>query len=193
MDPSMAMTSPIHNLLDGEEMQTPAKPSHEYGLFKQQTGLPPGSITGLLQQQSGISDAGPFQSQPIFSSSGLGEPSMLVDNTMFDPNPSWNTGLNEGSMMFDMFDPSPSQNFVDPSTITQEPVAPFKVWPGMHQQAAAAKAEQQRPMLLSQQRQRTAAAAETVGAAVSAAADDRREHRVSNHPHPRQGPRGEQK
>lgn len=41
------ITSPATNLLDGEDLQTPAKPSHEYGRFKQQTGLPSGSIAGI--------------------------------------------------------------------------------------------------------------------------------------------------
>src|SRR6202000_3456847 len=44
-----AMTSPTNTIvpLDFDDQQPPVKPSHEYGRFKQQTGLPTGSYASL--------------------------------------------------------------------------------------------------------------------------------------------------
>lgn len=155
-----AITSPANTALDGEDLQTPAKPSHEYERFKQQTGLPSGSISGLNQPYS--------SAYPMFSSTGLDEMSMMGDSIM---DGGWNTGLSMGSdvnmtmdvpmsqngYFFPSNDASQSDDFVDPSAITQEEVRNVRVWPGMHQQQAAmaraqAQAQQQRQQQLQQQK-----------------------------------------
>jgi hypothetical protein len=148
------ITSPTTTVLDGEDFQTPAKPSHEYERFKQQTGLPSGSIAGINPSyNAGYS---------MFSSTGLDEMSLMGDSSMMG---GWNSGI---GMDVDMtmsqpayFFPSndASDDFVDPSAITQEEVQNVRVWPGMHQQQAAlakaqAQAQQQRQQQLQQQRQR---------------------------------------
>lgn len=156
--------SPSTTVLD-EDLQTPAKPSHEYDRFKQQTGLPSGSIAGLGQSfGSGYS---------MFSSTGLDEMSLMGDSTMMDAG--WSTGLGMGSdvgLNMDMLsqpayfypsanDASQSDDFVDPSAITQEEVPNIRVWPGMHQQQAQqaalakaqAQAQQQRQQQITQQKQ----------------------------------------
>jgi hypothetical protein len=157
------ITSPTNTVLDGEDLQTPAKPSHEYDRFKQQTGLPSGSIAGLNQSfNSGYS---------MFSSTGLDEVSLMGgDSSMMDAG--WNSGLGMGSdvnmnldlslsqpaYFFPGTDASQSDGFVDPSAITQEETPNVRVWPGMHQQQAAlakaqAQAQQQRQQQLAQQQQ----------------------------------------
>ncbi|KAF2466441.1 uncharacterized protein BDR25DRAFT_317815 [Lindgomyces ingoldianus] len=160
------ITSPTNTALDGEDLQTPAKPSHEYDRFKQQTGLPSGSIAGLSQPFNG--------GYSMFSSTGLDEVSLMGDSSMLDAG--WNSGLGMGSdvnMNLDLSlsqpayfypnDASQSQPdaFVDPSAITQEEVTNVRVWPGMHQQQAAlakaqAQAQQQRQQQLAQQQQKQA-------------------------------------
>jgi bZIP-type transcription factor MBZ1 len=153
------ITSPTNTALDGEDLQVPAKPSHEYERFKQQTGLPSGSITGINPSyNSGF---------PMFSSTGLDEMGLIGDSSMLGSG--WNSGvpmdmdmpMSQSSYM-SFNDASQSDDFVDPSAITQEEVQNVRVWPGMHQQQAAlakaqAQAQQQRQQQLSQQRQAQAA------------------------------------
>lgn len=162
------IASPTNTVLDGEDLQTPAKPSHEYERFKQQTGLPSGSIAGINQSfNAGF---------PMFSSTGLDEMSLMGDSTMMESG--WNSGLSglpmgsDMNMNMDMSlsqpayffpnDASQSDDFVDPSAISQEEVAPVRVWPGMHQQQAAlakaqAQAQQQRQQQMAQQQQKQVA------------------------------------
>jgi hypothetical protein len=134
------ITSPTSTNID-DDFQTPAKPSHEYERFKQQTGLPSGSIAGLGAGYNGY----------MFSSTGLDEMAMMGDSSMTDSS-YWNTGLpiesniNMGGMDFQqpafLFNDNAQDEFVDPTTI--EEVPQVKVWPGMHQQQAAlAKAQAQ--------------------------------------------------
>ncbi|KAF2642002.1 hypothetical protein P280DRAFT_468480, partial [Massarina eburnea CBS 473.64] len=152
------ITSPATTLLDGEDLQTPAKPSHEYERFKQQTGLPSGSISGIgASYNSGYS---------MYSSTGIDEMSLMGESSMMG---GWTSGM---GMDVDMIPQQPayfypnneasqSSDYVDPSTISQEEVQNVRVWPGMHQQQAAmaraqAQAQQQRQQQLVQQRQQQA-------------------------------------
>ncbi|KAF1914616.1 hypothetical protein BDU57DRAFT_519711 [Ampelomyces quisqualis] len=135
------MTSPTSTNID-DDLQTPAKPSHEYERFKQQTGLPSGSIAGLNAAYS----AG-FG----FSSTGIDEMSIMGDASMMDAG-CWNTGLSMDSNLalggMDFQQPhymshndNAQDDFVDPASIEDAPQV--RVWPGMHQQAALAKAQAQ--------------------------------------------------
>jgi len=158
------MHSPTTTALD-EDLQTPAKPSHEYDRFKQQTGLPSGSIAGLAQ---------PFNPAfSMFSSTGLDEMSLMGgDSAMMDAG--WNSGIameSDMGLSMEMLsqpayfypssnDASQPDDFVDPSAITQEEVPNIRVWPGMHQQQAQqalakaqAQAQQQRQQQITQQQQ----------------------------------------
>lgn len=149
------ITSPTSTAID-EDLQTPAKPSHEYERFKQQTGLPSGSIAGL--------SAGYNSGFPMFSSTGLDEIALMHGGSM---DGGWNTGMPMDSslnMGMDyqqsnyLFNDASHDDFVDPSAITQEEVPNVRVWPGMHQQQAAlakAQAQQQRQaqQQLAQQKQ----------------------------------------
>ncbi|KAH7080923.1 hypothetical protein FB567DRAFT_595253 [Paraphoma chrysanthemicola] len=148
---SSAITSPTSTNID-DDLQTPAKPSHEYERFKQQTGLPSGSIAGL--------NAG-FNSGFGFSSSGIDEMGLMGDASMMDGS-FYNTGLpvdsniNMGGMDFQsssyLYNDNSQDDFVDPSSI--EEVPRVRVWPGMHQQAALAQQQQQqRAQQMAQQRQ----------------------------------------
>lgn len=154
------ITSPTNTNID-DELQTPAKPSHEYERFKQQTGLPSGSLAGLnAAYNSGFG----------FSSSGIDEMALMGDSSMMDGG-FYNTGLpldsnvNMGGMDFQqnsfMFNDQSQDDFVDPSSIEEAPQV--RVWPGMHQQAALAKAQaqaqqQQRQQQIALQKQQAAQA-----------------------------------
>lgn len=156
------LPSPSNTVLDGDDLQTPAKPSHEYERFKQQTGLPTGSIAGInpTSYSSGYS---------MFSSTGIDEMSLMGDSSMVG---GWNSGISmdmdmsmsQPAFFYPSNEASQSSDFVDPSTITQEQVQNVRVWPGMHQQQAQqaamakaqAQAQQQRAQQLAQQRQQQA-------------------------------------
>ena len=103
----------------------------------------------------------------MFSSTGLDEMAMMGGDSMMDG--AWNTGLpmdvgmnmgvdyRQNSFAFN----DASDDYVDPSAITQEEVANVRVWPGMHQQQAAmakaqAQAQQQRAQQLAHQKQQQA-------------------------------------
>ncbi|KAH6644696.1 hypothetical protein C7974DRAFT_26426 [Boeremia exigua] len=128
------IASPTSTTID-EDLQEAAKPSHEYERFKQQTGIPTGSIAGL--------NAGFNTGYPIFSSSGL---DMMGGDSMMD---GWNgagmdinMGLDYAQNTYMPFS-TEQDDFVDPSAIQQEEVPAVRLYPGMHQQQAAlAKAQQ---------------------------------------------------
>jgi len=154
-----AMTSPTSTIVPldiSDDHQTPVAPSHEYARFKQQTGIPTGSMASLRA----LSDS----SSQNFAYSNTG-----LDNfDMFDSVGSM-TGIDEvdfGSssalpaFFYPPGDGSRGDDFVDPSAITQQEEAQANVrfYPGMHQQQAAlakaqAQAQQQRQQQLIQQQQ----------------------------------------
>ena len=140
-----------------EDPQKPAKPSHEYNLYKQQTGIPLKSVPGL---ESSRTDT---QSSNFFTS-GFDESSFMPDSSYDGLGSMSGLGLSNDVNMDIDFTPSSclpafffpptaessqSPNFVNPSTLgdQSETHAHVRVWPGMHQQqahqAALAKAREQ--------------------------------------------------
>jgi hypothetical protein len=140
------IASPTSTSID-EELQEAAKPSHEYERFKQQTGIPSGSIAGL--------NSGFNSSYPVFSSSGLdmmGNDSVM-DGYLSGMGMDMNMGMEYSQNNYMQFN-NDQDDFVDPSAIQQEEVPAVRLYPGMHQQQAAlAKAQQQAQQAAQQQRQ----------------------------------------
>ncbi|KAK0705456.1 hypothetical protein B0H67DRAFT_466629, partial [Lasiosphaeris hirsuta] len=138
-------------------------PSHQYDLYKQQTGMVPGALASTLAVNQNNSL---IQSYSDFGTDYLG---MGNTDDVFD----FNTAPSQGSMStpememeFDspsgdagfFFDSTVNPNSIggqEPSSLHSPPVVATqtssvgRLWPGMHQQAAMAKAQQQQ-----QQRQR---------------------------------------
>lgn len=141
------IASPTSTTID-EELQEAAKPSHEYERFKQQTGIPTGSIAGL---NNGFNSG-----YPVFSSSGL---DMMGNDSMMEGWSSgvgmdMNMGMDYAPNSYMSFNNNDQDDFVDPSAIQQEEVPAVRLYPGMHQQQAAlAKAQQQAQQAAQQQRQ----------------------------------------
>ncbi|KAH6724382.1 putative cyclic AMP-responsive element-binding protein 3-like protein 3 [Leptodontidium sp. MPI-SDFR-AT-0119] len=137
-------------------------PSHNYGMYKQQTGIPQGAVASTLainqMNQFGFSDG---------YLSGFNPSDEFVD---FGTAPN-QTGFADMDMEFDspkpepaFFYPEASPEFINPqSTISTPAVLPTqtsnvgRLWPGMHQQQAAlakAQAQQkQQQQIIQQQRQ----------------------------------------
>ena len=155
------MTSPTSTIVPldvSDDHQTPVAPSHEYARFKQQTGIPSGSMASLraLSESTNPAFGG-------FSNSGLD------DVGMFESMGSM-TGLEEmefgapASLPAFFYPPgdasSQADDFVDPTAVIkhEEAQANIRFYPGMHQQAALAKAQaqaqQQRQQQLIQQQQK---------------------------------------
>ncbi|KAA8572290.1 hypothetical protein EYC84_002916 [Monilinia fructicola] len=147
-------------------------PSHQYDLYRQQTGLPQGAIANTLavNENNGHINRYNFQDSSYFSAMSPNEE--FVD---FGTAPS-RTPFNPSDVEMDQ-DPAffyPEQNFVDPSNIGSQPlpvgnVLPTqtsnvgRLWPGMHQQQAAlakaqAQQKQQQAIIAQQQRQSAMAA-----------------------------------
>ncbi|KAF2143464.1 uncharacterized protein K452DRAFT_297197 [Aplosporella prunicola CBS 121167] len=158
------MSSPTNTMLpldQSEDHQTPAKPSHEYDLFKQQTGLPSGSVPGLGMPGVNQSVYNGHHQQ-MFSNSGLGFDEYSMGMGSMDVEMSSNNGL---PAFFFSPSESHSDDYVDPSAIShEEPQQAVRFFPGMHQQQAAlaakaqAQAQQQRQQQIIQQQQRERAA-----------------------------------
>jgi len=156
-----SMTSPTNSLLpldQSEDHQTPVQPSHEYDRWKQQTGIPMGSIASLTSLRESSSGS---QAQMGSFNSGLDEYSL----SGFDMGSGMDMDIAPASALPAFFYPPgdrPSQvdNFIDPSAIAapEEPQNPVRFYPGMHQQAALAKAQaqaqQQRQQQMLQQQQK---------------------------------------
>ncbi|CAD6440165.1 5526c1c8-0158-4ec6-b9cb-0c230db92b47 [Sclerotinia trifoliorum] len=146
-------------------------PSHQYDLYRQQTGIPQGAIANTLavNENNGHINRYNFQDTSYFSAMSPSEE--FVD---FGSAPS-RTPFHPSDVEMDQ-DPAffyPEQNFVDPTNIGPQnlPVGNVlppqsshvgRLWPGMHQQQAAlakAQAQQkQQQAIIAQQRQNAMAA-----------------------------------
>lgn len=127
------------------------RPSHQYELYKQQTGIVPGALASTLaiSQNSQV---------PGYNGVGLDYMGLSPNEEIFD----FNTAPSQGSMgasEMDMeFDPSTTEQFffdntVNPNALGDQAspngasnamMTPGRLWPGMHSQAALAKAQSQR-------------------------------------------------
>jgi hypothetical protein len=127
-----------------EERQQFNGPSHDYGQFKQQVGLPVGSVANMPQMSydgfnSGIGDMD-FNGGFGYNSGLDLDADMTMDFNSTQPMP---------AMFFPTANDGPSTNFVNPNSVGghEEPHSNVgRLWPGMHsqqaQQAAMAKAAQ---------------------------------------------------
>jgi len=145
---SSAISSPTNTILPldtHDDHQSPMKPSHEYERFKQQTGLPTGSMASLhAMNQAGY--------PPMFSGYGTG-----LDDMDFKFNNMDNMTGMQPAFFFPSAEQSNMDDFIDPSAI-EEPRQNVRVYPGMHQQQAAmakaqVHAQHQREQQMMQQQQ----------------------------------------
>jgi hypothetical protein len=170
----VASTPTANNAMLTSSEQTLSGPSHNYDMYKQQTGIPSGAIGATLAMNqnrntvyggynymSGLSpveDFNDFNGVPSQSFSGL-DMDIEYDSPSTEPA---------------FFYPEQSMSgFVDPSNIQDSRAMPAaavlptqtsnvgRLWPGMHQQQAAiAKAQQQQKQqqqIIQQQRQQNMA------------------------------------
>ncbi|KAM0179433.1 hypothetical protein ACHAPC_008023 [Botrytis cinerea] len=166
---SSAVSTPA--TLPSSNQPTLSGPSHQYDLYRQQTGIPQGAIANTLavNENNGHINRYNFQDPSYFSAMSPSEE--FVD---FGTAPS-RTPFHPSDVEMEQ-DPAffyPEQNFVDPSNIGSQslPVGNVlptqsshvgRLWPGMHQQQAAlakAQAQQkQQQAIIAQQRQNAMAA-----------------------------------
>lgn len=141
-------------------------PSHQYDLYKQQTGIVPGALANTLQVNQNNSQITGYQQFDIdayfanmnnegydFNTSPAGPSDMEMDfepaaGDFYGGEPTVNPNAIGGQETHGL--PSP------PAMATQNNMG--RVWPGMHQQAAMAKAQaqqrQQQQIIAAQQQQR---------------------------------------
>ena len=142
-------------------------PSHQYDLYKQQTGIVPGALASTLAVNS------TSQVQGYNSFNAMEYLGMSGSDDVFDFNSTPSQGhMTSPDLDLDFESPN-ADNFFFESTVNpnsiggQEPhglPSPLqtqtsnvgRIWPGMHQQAALAKAQaQQRQQQMMQQRQQS--------------------------------------
>ncbi|KAM4060640.1 bZIP transcription factor [Hirsutella rhossiliensis] len=146
--------------------QTLSGPSHNYDMYRQQTGFVPGAIANTMAvnqtNNTGYQDFGSLEYMS----------NLTPENDMFD----FNTSPAQSNMEIDFESPAESHqlfNTVNPSNIEQDapskrsPPVPStsgsvgRLWPGAHSQAALAKAQaQQRQQHTIQQQQAQRAGAQ---------------------------------
>ncbi|KAK3670965.1 hypothetical protein LTR78_009081 [Recurvomyces mirabilis] len=153
--PVTASASHQHDLLspydDMEERHQYGGPSHDYNQYKQQVGLPVGSVVNMPMSQPQMFDS--FNSGIDTSMDGFYSGIDLDADLSMDFN-------NPQSSMPAMFFPDsttngPSDNFVNPNAIQEESAGSVgRLWPGMHsQQARTAAMQKQQQTHAMQQRQ----------------------------------------
>ncbi|KID88620.1 ribonuclease Z [Metarhizium guizhouense ARSEF 977] len=137
--------------------QTLSGPSHNYDMYRQQTGFVPGALTNTMAvnqtNNTGYQDFGSLDYLSSFS----------PENDVFD----FNASPSQATMEMEFESPADSQFFptVNPSSIEHDTSALSqtssvgRLWPGAHSQAALAKAQaqqrqQQQQQQLIQQTQR---------------------------------------
>lgn len=147
-------------------------PSHNYGMYRQQTGIPQGAVASTIavnqqmgQYQFGENYLSGFGSNDDFvdfgtapSRNGSFDPSVDMDFESPKPEPAF-------------FYPEQSPEFVNPSAMGVAPTAVLptqsgnvgRLWPGMHQQQAAlakAQAQQKQQQAIIQQQRANAMGAQ---------------------------------
>ncbi|KAJ2893227.1 bZIP transcription factor [Zalerion maritima] len=140
-------------------------PSHQYDLYKQQTGLVPGAVANTLAvNQANNQISGNWDM-------GFGSGSSPDESFDFNTVPSQGGSMGTPDMDVDFGSPGTDSFLFPESTINpnaiggqESPVLPSqtsnvgRLWPGMHQQAAVAKAQaqqrQQQQIIQQQQQQR---------------------------------------
>lgn len=119
-------------------------PSHQYELYKQQTGIVPGALASTLAINQN-------NNMPGYNPVDLNYMGLSPNEDIFDFNtaPSGSLGASEIDMDFD---PTTTDQFFYDSTVNPTALAEDspqassvgRLWPGMHSQAAMAKAQAQR-------------------------------------------------
>ena len=157
-------------ILPSSSQPTLSGPSHNYELYRQTTGIPPGSVANTHAVNQSMSQYG-FTDSYL---AGLSPDDEFVDfgtaprQTPFNPadlDMEFGSPSNEPAFFY----PEQSSEFIDPSTLGGSHGLPTtqaaptqsgnvgRLWPGMHQQQAAmakAQAQQkQQQALITQQRQ----------------------------------------
>ncbi|KAF7547930.1 hypothetical protein G7Z17_g7387 [Cylindrodendrum hubeiense] len=155
-------TSPVPVAVNAPAVSTSQSmsgPSHNYDMYRQQTGFVPGAIANTMAvnqtNNTGYQDFGSLDYLSTFS----------PENEGFD----FNTSPSQNAMDMDFESPAESQQFytVNPSNIEESslpspPVLPTqtnnvgRLWPGAHSQAALAKAQaqqRQQQQIIQQQQQ----------------------------------------
>lgn len=142
--------------------QTMSGPSHNYDLYRQQTGIPQGAIANTLAINMNNSHINQYAFTDNYLS-GLSPSDEFVDFGKTDMEFDSPTG--EPAFFYPE---QPANEFIDPSAMTSASSAPQitpdqstsnvgRLWPGMHQQQAAiakAQAQQkQQQQIIQQQRQ----------------------------------------
>lgn len=154
------MTSPTSTAipLDADD-QTPVAPAHDYGRFKQQTGLPTGSIASLRALNEDQHVFANFNSG-IDESAFFGSFDGMGSQNGFSMNSQEMSGMDASLPAFFYANESQNDDFVDPTAVMKQEEMPqqnVRYYPGMHQQAAQMRAQQaaaQRQQMLAQQKQR---------------------------------------
>ncbi|CAL3966488.1 hypothetical protein PZA11_003126 [Diplocarpon coronariae] len=163
-------------------------PSHNYSMYKQQTGIPQGAVASTLavnqmNQQYGYSSEAYLSTYPTeeFVDFGTAPTRAGFDDMEYDASPKQEPAY---------FYPESSPEFINPQTTVSVPAAlptqsgnVGRLWPGMHQQQAAlakAQAQQkQQQQIIQQQRQAAMAPQQKQRARGSQAADPIVEEKIS--------------
>lgn len=141
-------------------------PSHNYDLYRQQTGIPQGAVANTLAVNAYNTHIPQYNYGEVDASALSGE-----DFIDFGTAPGRNGSFNDTDMDFDspkaepaFFYPESSAEYIDPNSIgaSTQSGNVGRLWPGMHQQQAAvakAQAQQKQQQQIAQLQRQSAAGA----------------------------------
>lgn len=151
--PSATATTPISLLTTTQPL---SGPSHDYDMYKQQTGIVPGALATTLAVNQNNTQITGYNSFNIEEYLGMSNPDFdfntspsqhAVDMDMEFDSPADNSFFFGSTVNPSIIGGQDSQGLPSPSPLSSTGSGPTgRVWPGMHQQAALAKAQAQQKM-----------------------------------------------
>ncbi|EJT76499.1 hypothetical protein GGTG_06418 [Gaeumannomyces tritici R3-111a-1] len=160
--PTPSATTPISLLTTTQPL---SGPSHDYDMYKQQTGIVPGALATTLAVNQNNTQITGYSSFNIEEYLGMSNPDFdfntspsqqTVDMDMEFDSPADNSFFFGSTVNPSIIGGQDSQGLPSPSPLSSSASGPTRVWPGMHQQQAAlakAQAQQKIQQQIIQQRQ----------------------------------------
>lgn len=160
--PTPSTTTPISLLTTTQPL---SGPSHDYDMYKQQTGIVPGALATTLAVNQNNAQITGYSSFNIEEYLGMSNPDFdfntspsqhTVDMDMEFDSPADNSFFFGSTVNPSIIGGQDSQGLPSPSPLSSSASGPTRVWPGMHQQQAAlakAQAQQKMQQQIIQQRQ----------------------------------------
>jgi hypothetical protein len=144
-----------------EQYESPVRPSHDYALFKQQTGIPPGSLQSVIgpsQHANPDTSMSSFNAvdfddgNPMDPHWDMGTTNLGMDiNSMIDMSMNMVVNSAPPPLSFASTDAQQSSSFLNINALSSNEALPKRVYPGVHTANQEKQQRQQQQQLQLQQ------------------------------------------